>query len=154
MGPLANARRPPAIARLVQDAVDKGARVVSGGAGIEGDGYFWKPTLLADVPDAAGVMSEEPFGPLAVTQRFSTFEEVIAKANRLPYGLAAYAFTRSARTMRELGEEVEAGMIGINFGQLTGPETPFGGMKESGHGSEGGSEGLDAYLHTKYVAEG
>jgi succinate-semialdehyde dehydrogenase/glutarate-semialdehyde dehydrogenase len=154
MGPLANGRRPPAIQHFVEDAVDKGATLVAGGEAQAGVGYFWKPTLLADVPDHATVMSEEPFGPLAVTRRFSTFEEAITQANRLPYGLAAYAFTRSARTMREVGEELEAGMVGINFSQLTGPETPFGGVKESGHGSEGGSEGLEAYLLTKYVAEG
>ena len=154
MGPLANNRRPQAMARFIDDAVDRGAKVMAGGSAGDGAGYFWKPTLLADVPDAAVVMSEEPFGPLAVTQRFTTFDEVIAKANRLPYGLAAYAFTRSNRTVQDVGETLEAGMVGINFTQMTGPETPFGGVKESGHGSEGGSEGLDAYLLTKYVAEG
>jgi succinate-semialdehyde dehydrogenase/glutarate-semialdehyde dehydrogenase len=127
---------------------------VRGGARIANSGYFWQPTLLADVPDTAAVMQEEPFGPIAVTQRFDGFDAVIAQANRLPYGLAAYAFTRSAHTTRRVGEALEAGMVGINFTSLTGPETPFGGIKESGHGSEGGSEGLDAYLHTKYVAEG
>jgi succinate-semialdehyde dehydrogenase/glutarate-semialdehyde dehydrogenase len=110
--------------------------------------------LLADVPDTARIMNEEPFGPVAVTQRFNRFEEAVTEANRLPYGLAAYAWTQSARTAADIGDAIEAGMIGINFVGLTGPETPFGGVKESGHGSEGGSEGLDAYLLHKYVAHG
>ncbi len=99
-------------------------------------------------------MNEEPFGPVAVTQRFSTFDQVVEQANRLPYGLAGYAFTRSARTSADIADALEVGMLGINFTQLTGPETPFGGVKESGHGSEGGYEGLEAYLLTKYVAQG
>ena len=154
MGPLANPRRLAAMDQFVGDAETNGARVVTGGQSNGGPGNFWQPTLLADVPNAARIMNEEPFGPVAVTQRFAGFDEVVEQANRLPYGLAAYAWTRSARTMADIGDAIEAGMIGINFTQLTGPETPFGGVKESGHGSEGGTEGLEAYLLHKYIAQG
>jgi len=154
MGPLANRRRLGAMDEFIGDAISHGARAAAGGEGVDGPGNFWRPTVLADVPNAARIMNEEPFGPVAVTQRFSSFDEVIEQANRLPYGLAAYAYTRSARTAADVGDALEAGMIGINFSILTGPETPFGGVKESGHGSEGGHEGLEAYLVTKYVAQG
>jgi succinate-semialdehyde dehydrogenase/glutarate-semialdehyde dehydrogenase len=154
MGPLANPRRLSAMADLIGDAGRCGARLVAGGERLGRAGNFWAPTVLTDVPDGARIMQEEPFGPVAVTQRFSTFDEVVMKANRLPYGLASYAFTQSTRTAADIGEAIEAGMVGINFTVLTGPETPFGGIKESGHGSEGGSEGLDSYLITKYVAQG
>jgi succinate-semialdehyde dehydrogenase/glutarate-semialdehyde dehydrogenase len=139
---------------LIGDAESVGANIVTGGKSNGGPGNFWQPTLLADVPNAARIMNEEPFGPVAVTQRFTSFDEVVAQANRLPYGLAAYAWTQSARTMADIGDAIEAGMIGINFVGLTGPETPFGGVKESGHGSEGGIEGLEAYHVTKYIAQG
>lgn len=154
MGPLAHNRRPGAIKELVDDAIAKGARVTTGGEAIDGDGYFWKPTVLADVPDSARAMSEEPFGPVALTQRFSSFDEAVAKANSVPYGLAGYAFSESVHTCAAIADALEVGMLGINFIVLTGPETPFGGVKESGHGSEGGIEGLEAYLVTKYVAQG
>ncbi|UAJ12583.1 NAD-dependent succinate-semialdehyde dehydrogenase [Polymorphobacter megasporae] len=154
MGPLANPRRLSAMHDMVAEAAATGARVVTGGDATGGAGNFWQPTVLADVPNAARIMNEEPFGPVAVTQRFDRFDDVVAQANRLPYGLAAYAWTRSARTAADIGDVIEAGMVGINFVGLTGPETPFGGVKESGHGSEGGSEGLDAYLHHKYIAQG
>lgn len=154
MGPLANPRRLTAMDAMIADAAAGGARVAAGGNAVSGAGNFWQPTVLADVGNQARIMNEEPFGPVAVTQRFASFDEVVAQANRLPYGLAAYAWTQSARTMADIGDAIEAGMIGINFAGLTGPETPFGGVKESGHGSEGGSEGLDAYLLHKYVAQG
>lgn len=154
MGPLANPRRLTAMDAMIADAAAGGARVAAGGNAVSGAGNFWQPTVLADVGNQARIMNEEPFGPVAVTQRFASFDEVVAQANRLPYGLAAYAWTQSARTMADIGDAIEAGMIGINFAGLTGPETPFGGIKESGHGSEGGSEGLDAYLLHKYVAQG
>jgi succinate-semialdehyde dehydrogenase / glutarate-semialdehyde dehydrogenase len=154
MGPLANPRRLSAMNEMTEDAVTSGARVAAGGSAGNGIGNFWRPTLLADVPDTARIMNEEPFGPVAVTQRFESFDDVVVQANRLPYGLAAYAWTQSSRTAADIGDAIEAGMIGINFVGLTGPETPFGGVKESGHGSEGGSEGLDAYLLHKYVAHG
>lgn len=154
MGPLANRRRLSAMGEFIGDAIGQGAKAAAGGEGLGGPGNFWQPTLLADVPNSARIMNEEPFGPVAVTQRFTSFDEVVEQANRLPYGLAAYAYTRSARTAADIGDALEAGMIGINFSILTGPETPFGGVKESGHGSEGGHEGLEAYLVTKYVAHG
>jgi len=154
MGPLANSRRVTAMEQFIGDALSQGGLRVTGGEGLEGPGNFWRPTLLADVPNGARIMNEEPFGPVAVTQRFSSFEQVIQQANRLPYGLAGYAYTRSARTAADVADALEVGMVGVNFSVLTGPETPFGGVKESGHGSEGGHEGLEAYLVTKYVAQG
>lgn len=154
MGPLANPRRLVAMEALIGDAQSKGATLSTGGKGLDRRGNFWQPTVLADVPDGARIMNEEPFGPVAVTQRFDDIQDVLAKANRLPYGLAAYVFTRSLDNATILGDGIEAGMIGINFHQLTGPETPFGGVKESGHGSEGGIEGLEGYLVTKYIAQG
>ena len=154
MGPLANRRRVTAMGEFIGDAVSHGAGTAAGGEGVDGPGNFWRPTVLTDVPNAARIMNEEPFGPVAVTQRFTDFDAVIQQANRLPYGLAGYAYTRSARTAADVADALEVGMLGINFTILTGPETPFGGVKESGHGSEGGPEGLEAYLVTKYVAQG
>lgn len=154
MGPLAHDRRPQQLAELVDDAVHKGAKVISGGSPIEGEGYYWQPTLLAEVPDDSRIMKEEPFGPVAVTRRFSSFDEAVEQANNTPYGLAGYAFSSNVRTCADLADSVDVGMLGINFTLLTGPETPFGGVKESGYGSEGGIEGLEAYLKTKYVAQG
>ena len=116
-------------------------------------GYFWQPTVLSDVPNTARIMNEEPFGPVAILNPFSDFDTAIQQANRLPYGLAAYAFTRSSRNVNLLGEQIEAGMIGINSYAISVPESPFGGVKESGHGSEEGIEGLDACLVTKFVSE-
>lgn len=153
MGPLAHPRRLEAMERLLDDARRHGARFLAGGERIAGKGYFWQPTVLADVPNEARIMNEEPFGPVAIINPFSSFEEAIEQANRLPYGLAAYAFTRSARTVNLLGEQIEAGMIGINSYQISVPESPFGGVKESGHGSEEGIEGLEACLVTKFVTE-
>ena len=154
MGPLANPRRITAMHDMIADAASAGATVVTGGGRVGNAGNFWQPTVLADVPNEARIMNEEPFGPVAVTQRFDSFDAVVAQANRLPYGLAAYAWTQSARTMADIGDAIEAGMVGINFVGLTGPETPFGGVKESGHGSEGGIEGLEAFLIHKYIAQG
>ena len=154
MGPLANPRRMTAMNDMVENALARGASLLTGGKAGNDIGNFWQPTVLADVPDSARIMNEEPFGPVAVTQRFEHFDDVLAQANRLPYGLAAYAWTQSARVAADVGDALEAGMIGINFVGLTGPETPFGGVKESGHGSEGGIEGLDAYLLPKYIAHG
>ncbi|MCA0205406.1 MAG: NAD-dependent succinate-semialdehyde dehydrogenase [Proteobacteria bacterium] len=153
MGPLANGRRLGAMKAMIDDAVDKGARLRTGGVRIGNAGNFWQPTVLTDVPNSAAVMNTEPFGPVAVTQRFTDMDSVIAEANRLPYGLSAYAFTANGARANALADRIEAGMIGINFSVLTGPETPFGGIKESGHGSEGGIEGLDGFLITKYVAQ-
>ena len=154
MGPLANPRRVASMTAFIDDALGQGARLALGGHGIGGPGNFWRPTVLVEVPNSARIMNEEPFGPVAVTQRFSTLDDVLEQANRLPYGLAAYAWTASVATATAVGDGLEAGMIGINFPILTGPETPFGGIKESGHGSEGGIEGLEAYHVTKYIAQG
>jgi succinate-semialdehyde dehydrogenase / glutarate-semialdehyde dehydrogenase len=153
LGPLAHGRRPPAIEALVSDAVDRGARVVMGGSAAQGDGYFWAPTLLADVDADARVMNEEPFGPVALAVPFTDTEEALRRANELPYGLASYAFTSSKRTAYEVSERIEAGMLGINHFRLNGPETPFGGVKESGYGSEGGSEGIEDFLLSKLVSD-
>jgi succinate-semialdehyde dehydrogenase/glutarate-semialdehyde dehydrogenase len=153
MGPLAHDRRRPAVATLIDEAVSRGARKLAGGETLPGKGYFYAPTVLADVPDSARIMNEEPFGPVAVLQPFRDFDEVIRQANRLPYGLAAYAFTQNARRVNLLGEQIESGMLGINSFTIAAPEAPFGGVKESGHGSEEGTEGLDACLVTKFITE-
>lgn len=150
MGPLSNARRPGSIEALVEDAAAKGARVMAGGK--RGNaGYFFQPTLLADVPDNADIMNNEPFGPVAVAAPFSTLDDAVAKANRLPYGLAAFAFTEGLRTANLLGDAIEAGMVGINTFAVSAADAPFGGVKDSGFGSEGGIEGMDSYLVTKAI---
>jgi len=153
MGPMIHGRRRAAVEELVQDALGHGATLNAGGNTIEGAGFFYAPTVLSNVPDSARIMNEEPFGPVALINSFSSFDEVIDKANRLPYGLAAYAFTDSAKRVKLLGEQLEAGMIGINSFQISVPESPFGGVKESGHGHEEGIEGLDACLITKFISE-
>jgi succinate-semialdehyde dehydrogenase/glutarate-semialdehyde dehydrogenase len=150
MGPLANQRRPDAIAALVDDARAKGARVLEGGEPGEG-GFFYKPTLLADVPLEADIMNNEPFGPVAVTRSFKTQDEAIEQANRLPYGLAAFAFTENGRRANLLGDAIEAGMVGINTFAISIADAPFGGVKESGFGSEGGKEGLETYQVVKAI---
>ncbi len=152
MGPMVHARRRDSIESLVQDAVAKGARLLAGGERVGNDGFFYAPTVLADVPDTARIMSEEPFGPVAVLNRFTGIDDAIAKANSLPYGLAAYAFTQSVANIHRLSDEIEAGMFGINSFNISMPETPFGGVKESGLGSEVGTEGLDAYLVTRTIS--
>ena len=150
MGPLANARRPGAIEALVDDACKAGARVMAGGERGEG-GFFFQPTLLADVPDSAAIMANEPFGPVAVAAPFSTLDDAIAKANRLPFGLAAFAFTENMRRANLLGDAIEAGMVGINTFAISTADAPFGGVKDSGFGSEGGIEGFESYLVTKAI---
>lgn len=153
MGPLANERRVQAMETLIADAVQHGASLRTGGKRIGNKGYFFEPTVLADVPVTARAMNEEPFGPVALFARFGDFDEVVAEANRLPFGLASYAFTRSTRTATALASSIESGMLTINHNGLALPETPFGGVKDSGYGSEGGSEGVEAYLNTKYVTQ-
>jgi len=152
MGPLANERRIPALESLIQDAVDHGAELTTGGRRIGNKGNFFEPTVLSNVPKAARIMNEEPFGPVAVFSPFSTLDEAIGEANRLPFGLASYAFTGSAETAQQLGTRIEAGMTTINHNGLALPEVPFGGVKDSGHGTEGGSEAIEAYLTTKFVS--
>ena len=152
MGPMANSRRPEAIEAMVADARDAGARVLAGGSRQEdGGGFFFPPTVLADVPTSARAMNDEPFGPLALLSPFATVEDAIAEANRLPFGLAAYCFTENGRRQALLGDEIEAGMVAINNVRLSWPDSPFGGMKDSGFGSEDGPEGVAAHLVTKTV---
>ncbi len=153
MGPLIHERRRKAISAIIDDAVQKGATLNTGGAPIEGAGSFYQPTVLSNVPHSARIMHEEPFGPVAIINSFNDFYDVIREANRLPYGLAAFAFTDSAKRVNLLGEQLEAGMIGINSFAISVPESPFGGIKESGHGSEEGIEGLEACLVTKFISE-
>jgi succinate-semialdehyde dehydrogenase/glutarate-semialdehyde dehydrogenase len=153
MGPLANVRRVEAMEALVLDATGRGANIATGGERIGNRGYFFKPTVLTEVPIDARVANEEPFGPLAIVNRFSDMDEALLEANRLPYGLAAYAYTASAKTRMELGRNIESGMISINHHGLALPELPFGGVKDSGYGSEGGTEAMDNYLNTKLVTE-
>jgi len=152
MGPLANPRRPDTISALVEDARSIGARVLAGGEREKKDGgFFFQPTVIADVPLEAKAMNDEPFGPLALIRPFGTVEDAIAEANRLPFGLAAYCFTESGRRQNLLAETVEAGMVAINQVRMTWPDAPFGGMKESGFGSEDGPEGIMAHMTTKAV---
>lgn len=153
MGPLSNRRRPPALERLIEDAVDCGAKVAAGGKRIESQGFFFEPTVLADVPPNARVMQEEPFGPLAAIVPFRELDDAIAAANDIPFGLAAYALTESSRTARRIVRGLKTGVVGINTFAASAAETPFGGVKDSGYGVEGGSEGLDSYLVTKFVHE-
>ncbi len=153
MGPLSHARRLPFIQSLVDDAVSKGATLLTGGKSLDRAGWFYAPTVLANVPATARVMHEEPFGPIAVVNAFREHDEAVRQANSLPFGLAAYAFTTSARIGRLLGEQLQAGMVGINTFRVAYTDAPFGGIKESGHGSEEGMEGLEACLITKFVAE-
>ena len=153
MGPLANARRITAMETFIGDAVKRGAEIRTGGSRIGNKGNFFEPTVLTGVPKDARVMNEEPFGPLAIIAPFGTFDEAVAEANRLPFGLAAYAYTRSARTAQAIAASVESGMMSINHHGLALPETPFGGVKDSGYGSEGGSEAIEAYLITKFVTQ-
>lgn len=150
MGPLANDRRPPAIEKLVRDATDKGAKLLAGGERGDG-GYFYQPTVLADVPMTADIMTDEPFGPVALIRPFKDFDEAIMQANRLPFGLAAYAFTENARQANLVADALDTGMVGLNSFVISMPDAPFGGVKESGFGSEGGPEGLDSYHVTKAV---
>ena len=150
MGPLANGRRPEAIDALVRDAEKKGARIMAGGQR-GNEGFFFQPTLLADVPLEADIMNNEPFGPVAVARPFKDFDEAIAEANRLPFGLAAFAFTENGRRANLLGDAIEAGMVGINSFAISMADAPFGGVKDSGFGSEGGKEGLETYQVVKAI---
>ncbi|MFN8894442.1 MAG: NAD-dependent succinate-semialdehyde dehydrogenase [Betaproteobacteria bacterium] len=153
MGPLAQARRVRAIAGFVDDAQTRGASVLAGGAPIPGVGNFYAPTVIADVPEDARLMTEEPFGPVAGIVRFKTLDEALQRANRLPFGLASYAFTGSTKNAQAIANGLEAGMVSINHIGLALAETPFGGIKDSGVGSEGGSESFDGYLNTKFVTQ-
>lgn len=153
VGPLANPRQLAKMQELVADAVGKGATLLAGGKRLPGQGFFFEPTVLADVPMTARVMHEEPFGPIAILMPFDEMADGLQEANRLPYGLSAYAFTSSARTAIDVADGLEAGMIGINQYRIVATELPFGGLKESGHGSEGGVEGIEHYLTHKFISQ-
>ena len=154
MGPMANPRRPEAMERLVGDAREHGARLLTGGERIGNRGFFFAPTVLAQVPTTAAIMNEEPFGPVAILNPMAGEAAMIEEANRLPYGLAAYAWTEDARRQRRLAAEVESGMLGLNTTMIAAADAPFGGVKWSGHGAEDGPEGLHACLVTRTVHEG
>ena len=153
MGPLANPRRMAAMQNLVADAAQQNAKIKTGGKALGTAGNFWAPTVLTELPSSARAMTEEPFGPMALINPFKTFDDAVQEANRLPFGLAAYAWTRSARTAQQIAASVQTGMITINHLGLGMPETPFGGVKDSGYGSEGGTEALEAYLNPKFVSQ-
>lgn len=152
MGPLANSRRLDAMDMFVEDAIAKGAVLDCGGRRLGNAGFFFEPTVLSDVPEDARIMNDEPFGPVAALVRVGSVDEAITRGNRLPFGLAAFAFTNSLATADRLTDGLEAGMVSINHFGLAAAETPFGGIKESGYGSEGGTETLDAFLTTKFVS--
>jgi len=152
MGPLANSRRIDAMSAFTEDAVKKGAKLLTGGQRIGNTGNFWQPTILSDVPLGAKVFNDEPFGPMAAIRPFDTLEEAIREANRLPYGLAGYGFTKSLKNADLLARRLEVGMVWINMPAMPSAEMPFGGVKDSGYGSEGGPEALEAYLNTRAIA--
>ena len=151
---MANARRIDAMDSFVADAKNRGGKIVTGGKRRGNQGYFYEPTVITEVPDDSKIMTQEPFGPVAPIVTFKTFDEVVQRANSLEFGLAAYAFTSSSATAAAIGDAIESGMVGVNSVMVSTPETPFGGVKESGHGSEGGIEGLSAYLNTKFISQG
>jgi succinate-semialdehyde dehydrogenase/glutarate-semialdehyde dehydrogenase len=153
MGPLAQARRITAIAGFIDDAHQRGATVLAGGKAMGGEGNFFAPTVIADLPEDSRLMTEEPFGPVAGIVRFKTIDEVLQRANSLPFGLASYAFTGSTRNANAISNGLEAGMVSINHFGMALAETPFGGIKDSGYGSEGGTETFDGYLNTKFVTQ-
>lgn len=153
MGPLVGHRRLDVMQEFVDDGVKHGATVTTGGERIGNQGYFYAPTVMKDVPEDALIMNEEPFGPVAPIASFESYDEVVGRANKLNFGLAAYAFTQDGDRAAKLSADIESGMVALNSFMVSTPETPFGGVNESGYGSEGGIEGLDAYLRTKFVTE-
>jgi succinate-semialdehyde dehydrogenase/glutarate-semialdehyde dehydrogenase len=153
MGPMANARRIDAMEGFVNDAKHRGGKIAAGGSRRGNQGYFFEPTVITEVPDDSKVMTQEPFGPLAPIVTFKSFDEVVERANSLPFGLAAYTFTSSTQTATMISDALQSGMVGVNSIAISTPETPFGGVKESGYGSEGGIEGLAAYLNTKFISQ-
>ena len=153
MGALANPRRTGAMEVNVEDAQKNGGKILAGGKRIGQQGNFFEPTVVAELPNSARAMNEEPFGPMAIINPFKSFDDAVREANRLPYGLAAYAWTRSAKTANAIASQVETGMMTINHLGLGIPEVPFGGVKDSGYGSEGGTEAIEAYLNPKFVSQ-
>jgi succinate-semialdehyde dehydrogenase/glutarate-semialdehyde dehydrogenase len=152
VGPLVNESQRATVADLVGDAVSRGARATTGGEPGEGDGYFYRPTVLADVPDDARILREEVFGPVAPVTTFADEDEAVTEANDTEYGLVGYVFTRDLDRAVRVGEALETGMVGINTGLVSNASAPFGGVKASGFGREGGDEGIAEYLDTKYLS--
>jgi succinate-semialdehyde dehydrogenase/glutarate-semialdehyde dehydrogenase len=153
MGPLAHARRVDAMEAFMEDARAHGGEVVIGGTRLKSSGFFFPPTVVLGLPDTAKLMTDEPFGPIAPLVRFTDPEDAVRRANSLPYGLSSYVFTESLKTSTYAANALEAGMVNINHFGSALSETPFGGMKESGIGSEGGTETFDGYLVTKFVTQ-
>ncbi|MDO9413476.1 MAG: NAD-dependent succinate-semialdehyde dehydrogenase [Pseudolabrys sp.] len=153
LGPLANPRRLDAMESFVNDARARGGKIQTGGNRHGNQGFFFEPTVITDVPDDSKIMTEEPFGPVAPIVPFKTFDEVVQRANSLQFGLAAYSFTSSSAQAQAIGEAIQSGMVGVNSVAISTPETPFGGIKESGYGSEGGIEGIQAYMNTKFISQ-
>jgi len=152
--PMANPRRPEAIDKFIANAVKKGAKLGTGGKRIGNQGFFFEPSVISEVPLDADIMNEEPFGPVAIINPYRSEEDMIAEANRLPYGLAAYSWTNDVYRQRRLADQLEAGMVGVNTHMIGGADAPFGGVKWSGHGSEDGPEGVKACMVLKAVHEG
>jgi succinate-semialdehyde dehydrogenase / glutarate-semialdehyde dehydrogenase len=153
MGALANPRRVNAMQSIMTDLQEKGGKVATGGNRIGNQGNFFEPTVVTDVPANARILSEEPFGPVAVMIRFKDTDDMLKQANSLPFGLASYAFTHNAKTATKVADALDAGMVTINHQGLALPEMPFGGVKDSGYGHEGGAEGLQVYLSQKIVSQ-
>lgn len=151
MGPLAHERRVPAMSAFIDDAKKHGAKVVVGGGPLDRKGFFFAPTVVTELPDNAMLMTEEPFGPVAPVVRFKDTDEVLRRANSLPFGLSSYVFTNSLKTATKVSNGLEAGMVNINHFGSALAETPFGGIKDSGIGSEGGTETFEGYLVTKFI---
>lgn len=153
MGPLAHERRVGTMDQFVQDALKHGGKVALGGSKLDKKGYFYSPTVITDLSDDSMLMTEEPFGPIAPLTRFNNTTDVLRRANSLPFGLASYVFTNNLQTAHTVSNELQAGMVNINHFGVALPETPFGGIKDSGIGSEGGSETFDGYLVTKFITQ-
>ncbi|MEA2492638.1 MAG: succinate-semialdehyde dehydrogenase / glutarate-semialdehyde dehydrogenase, partial [Thermoleophilaceae bacterium] len=152
VGPLINADQRDKVSELVEDATGKGAKVLCGGGPVDGPGYFYEPTVLTDIPADARLLKEEIFGPVAPVASFESEEDAIAAANDTEFGLVAYVYTQDVKRALRVCEALETGMVGLNQGMVSNPAAPFGGVKQSGFGREGGEEGIEEYLETKYVA--
>jgi succinate-semialdehyde dehydrogenase/glutarate-semialdehyde dehydrogenase len=152
VGPLIDEDQRGTVTDLVEDATGKGAKVLVGGESVDGAGYFYRPTVLSDVPAEARLLKEEIFGPVAPVRAFDSEEKAVAAANDTEFGLVAYVYTRDLKRAMRVCENLECGMVGLNQGMVSNASAPFGGLKHSGFGREGGYEGIEEYLETKYVA--